>query len=249
MFLHSFDINEKSLVADVVSQDYRTAEVFRKYGIGYCCGGKWPIEMACQMNGVDPVILQQELEMATRTNSISNSLDFTDCTTDFIIDFIVNIHHNYLKKSLGVSHSLLQEFSKEHLKKYAYLSELLSQFELLVKILINSMQQEEEVIFPYIRHLAHAHKDKEPYAALLVKTLRKPLEVRMFRGQDTITEIILLIRSLTGNYSPPEKACVSHKVVFAKLKELDNEIIQHAFLEHSVLFPRAIEIEKEVLNS
>ena len=53
MFLQPFEISRQSLVADIVARDYRTADIFRKYGIGYCCGGKWPMEIACEMNGVN----------------------------------------------------------------------------------------------------------------------------------------------------------------------------------------------------
>ena len=66
MFLQPFQINRKSLVSDIVAKDYRTAEVFRRHGIGYCCGGKWPMEMACEMNGVNADTLQAELEAVTR---------------------------------------------------------------------------------------------------------------------------------------------------------------------------------------
>ncbi|MBK9569691.1 MAG: hypothetical protein IPO53_07040 [Chitinophagaceae bacterium] len=54
---------------------------------------------------------------------------------------------------------------------------------------------------------------------------------------------------MTNIYTPPENVCISHKVVIAKLKELDNDLMQHLHLEHSILFPRAIKIEKEVLDA
>ena len=71
MFLKPFEISRKSLVADIVAKDYRTAEVFRKHGIGYCCGGKWPMEIACEMRGIDASAIQAELESATRTIHVS----------------------------------------------------------------------------------------------------------------------------------------------------------------------------------
>lgn len=246
MFLQPFQISKKSLVADIVASDYRTAEVFRKHGIGYCCGGKWPIEIACEMQGVNSAMLQKELEIVTRTNHLSNLLDFADCDIDFVIDYIVNVHHGYLKKSLSTTQEMLVDFTNEHAKKFVYLNELDSQFNTLVHELNASLQQEEKVVFPYIRHLAHAYKHKEPYAALLIKTLRKPLADTMVNGHETVLEIIMSIRKLTGNYVPPEKVCISHKVVMAKLKELDNDLMQHLNLEQSILIPRAIVIEQEL---
>ena len=99
MFLQSFEINRQSLVSDIVAMDYRTADVFRRYGIGYCCGGKWPIELACQMQGIDADTVLTELEAATRTVSVSNHLDFGEWNIDFLIDYLVNVHHHFLKIS------------------------------------------------------------------------------------------------------------------------------------------------------
>ena len=249
MFLQPFEINRKSLVAEIVAKDYRTADVFRRHGIGYCCGGKWPMEMACEMRGVDADKVEMELEAATRTLHVSTQLDFAEWDIDFLIDYLINVHHRYLKKSLPETQQILSEFANEHIKKFPYLVELEKHFDLLVKQLLSSMQREEEVLFPYIRQIAHAHKHKEPYAALLVRTLRKPVEETMFKGHETVNDIILSIRKLTNQYTTPENVCISHKVVIAKLRELDNDLMQHLYLEQSILFPGAMAIEKEVLNA
>lgn len=249
MFLKLFEISRKSLVSDIVEQDYRTAEVFRKHGIGYCCGGKWPMEMACEMRGIDADKLQAELQSATRTIHVSTQLEFAEWDLDFLINYIINVHHQYLKKSLPETQLMLNEFVKEHSKKFLYLEELEIQFELLIKQLLSSMEQEEQVLFPYICRIAHAHKHKESYAALLVRTLRKPVDEIMYKGHETVSDIILSIRKLTNKYTTPQNVCISHKVVIAKLKELDNDLMQHLYLEQSILFLKAMTIEKELLNA
>ena len=109
------------------------------------------------------------------------------------------------------------------------------------------MVQEEEIIFPYIRQLAHAYTDKEPYAKLLVRTLRKPLE-KMMNSEHHSTGILLKeIRQHTSNYTSPDNCCTKHQVVYALLEELDNDLVQHVHLENNILFPRAISMERELL--
>lgn len=248
MFLQPFEISRQSAVSDIVTKDFRTAEVFRRHGISYCCGAKWPMEIACQMHSVDIVQLQAELEEAVRTVHLPNIVDYKSWDTGFLVDYIINIHHHYLKETLPATRESVHDFIEEHVKKFPYLGELEQQFNLLADELLAAVQSEEEVLFPYIRQLVHAHKHREPYAALFIRTLRKPVEDILHKSHNNITSIIYRIRTLTNSYLVPKNACLSHQVVLSKLKELDNDLMQHFHLEKTVLFPRAIRIEKEVLD-
>lgn len=121
-------------------------------------------------------------------------------------------------------------------------------FEQLKKELLPHIQHEEDTIFPYICQVVHAWENNDTYGRLLVKTLRKPLGVMMKHEEDVLSALTLKIRLLTNNYAVPDRACVSHQVALARLKELDNDLMQHIFLENEVLFPRAIKIEQELLK-
>src|SRR5688572_18938479 len=133
MFLKSLEVNPKSLVSDVVARDYRTAEVFRKYGIEYCCGGKWPIETICMMNGVETGTLISELENVTRTLHLPQNLPFEKWEIDFLVNYIINIHHHYLKNTLPILGKDLESFATEHSKKYPQYQAVLTHFRQLEK--------------------------------------------------------------------------------------------------------------------
>ena len=110
------------------------------------------------------------------------------------------------------------------------------------------MRQEEEMYFPYIKQIYHAHKHRESYARLLIRTLRKPIEEVMQKEHDTTGSKLNKLRSITNNYTPPANACITHKITFAKLKELDKDLVQHIHLESNILFPKAIKMEQELLQ-
>ncbi|MES1216582.1 MAG: DUF542 domain-containing protein [Bacteroidota bacterium] len=248
MFLNSINITKESLVSDIVSSDYRTADVLRKYGIEYCCGGKWPLEMACKGRGLDTEIIMEELNRSVRNITISNSIDFSKWDIDFLIDYIINVHHEYIRIAAPQLVDQFQHFANDHQKKFPYLTEMERLINHLVKQLQPHLQQEEEIIFPYIKQIAHAFEHKESYAGLFVRTLRKPVESIMEHEHENIAKNLLRLRELSNNYTPPDTACISHKTAFLKLKEFDTDLVQHMHLENDILFPKGIKMEKDLLQ-
>ena len=248
MFLKTQHINPASFVTDIVKNDYRTAEVFRRYGIEYCCGGKWPLEMVCKTKDIDINDLTRELEEASRTVQVPNSLPYQDWDIDFLADYIVHVHHHYLKNQLPEIKSTLLHFAEEHREKYAYLQELEKAFLQLYNEMLPHLEHEEEIIFPYIRQLTHAFQSRESYASQLVKMMRKPIEQIMNQEHEMVAGNLFEMRKLTSDYTPPENACTNHRVTFSRLRELDNDLVQHIHLENNILFPRAIEMEKILLS-
>jgi regulator of cell morphogenesis and NO signaling len=176
------------------------------------------------------------------------TIDFNEWDIDFLADYILNVHHRYLKKALPVVRELVAHFLEGHRKKHPELAELELIIRRLMKEIPPHMLQEEEVIFPYIRQIHHAYYNGQSYARLLVKTLRKPVEEVMLSEHKSVVTNLHRLRELTNNYTPPENACLTHKVTFAKLKEMDTDLIEHIHLETNILFPKAISMEKELLQ-
>lgn len=248
MFLSTIPINGSLAVADIVKNDYRTADVFLKYDIEFCCGGKWPLEMVCASKNLDITLLIPELEKASRTVQVSNHLRFDEWNTGFLADYIVNVHHQYLKTALPVVVEYVKRFLEGHIRKFPELEQLQSLVNKLHDEFLTHLQQEEEIFFPYIKQITHAYLHREPYGSLLVRTLRKPLQDIAHQEHDLLFKILSEMREITQQYTVPTHACVTHRVTFSKLKELDNDLVQHMHLENDILFPKAIQIEKELLR-
>lgn len=240
-------INENACAADIVKAHYRTAAVFRKYGIEYCCGARWPLKMLLDDKPLEKETLLAELEKACQVVMIPGGLSYENWSLDFLIDFITNIHHAYLRNNLPAIRAQVSDFVQEHRKKYPNLLEVERKLNFLEKTMLPHLHQEEEVIFPYIRQISHAYTSKESYATLLVRTLRKPVEELMDDEHAVMENTLSQLRELTSHYTAPEGACTSHRLAFALLKELDDDLVQHIYLENDVLFPKAIALEKELL--
>lgn len=241
------EITGRSYVSEIVRRDYRTALVFRRHGIAYCCGAKFPLEMVCASKNLDTNVLLEELNRSSRTIHISSSIRFEDWDPSFLSEYIVQVHHAYLKTNLPVAVETLEQFSEGHVKKFSYLNDLVSEFSRVAGELLKHLHYEEEVIFPYIKQVAHAHRSKESYAGLLVRTLSKPVADMMRNDHLFVEEGLARIRAITDNYNLPQNACASHRVSILMLGEIDGDIRQHLYLENDILFPAAIRMEKELL--
>jgi regulator of cell morphogenesis and NO signaling len=241
-------IDPSEPVRDIVTRDYRTAVVFRKYAIDFCCGAKFSLELACASRDLDISTVKQELEKATQTLAVSNYLKFDQWDLDFLTDYIVHIHHQYLKVALPEILDFLTRFTESHKNKHAQLPDLLHCLRELSSEIPPHLVQEEEIIFPYIKQMLHAYRNKEPYARLLVRTLSKPVKEVMVQEHQMLTKSLGKIRELTQDYSLPANACTNHRVSYSMLTELDNDLVQHFHLENNILFPKAIAMERELLQ-
>ena len=239
-------ISEADFVSDIVTKDYRTAVVFWKYDIDFCCGGRLPLEKACVARDLNLQSVKQELEEVVQQGSIAYRLKYSEWNLDFLMDYIIHIHHAYLKTTLPLLRIRIQEFVTRHQGKYSYLTELMDIFRKLEMETWPHLSQEEEIAFPYIRQMEYAYNNKEAYAGLLVRTLSKPVEELIKHNHGLMTEYLRRIREITGTYTPPASACTTHKVVYALLGEIDRDLWQHLHLENDILLPKAIAMEKEL---
>lgn len=249
MFLTTVDINSQASPAELVKADYRTAAVFQRHGIQFCCGTRMPLETVCSTQSLDLHSLMEELRKSTRTVQLPPGLPFDRWNVDFLIDYIINVHHYYIRENFPSLGKQLQHFAGDHQKKFPVYTTLVSEFEKLQKDLLPHIIQEEESIFPYLRQVAHAYEGKDSYARLLVKTLRRPLARMINDDHKILMETMQKFRQYTANYSHPENACASHKVVLSRLRDMDNDLAQHVYLENEVLFPKILRMEKDLLEN
>lgn len=242
----NLSIDVQASIVDIVKSDYRTAEVFKRNNINFCCSGKISLELACTERQLDIESIISDIQEATRSVFLPNNIQFNKWKTDFLLDYIVNVHHSYLYKALPEIEVVLLNFMDNHARKYPELNEIYNIYIKLSGILIKHNQDEESILFPYIRHLDASYTRNEPYGALFVRTLRKPLS-NVEREHVQISQLLLELKSITNNFIFPDSACTNHQVVYHKLQELYNDLVQHKHLENNILFPRISEMEQQLL--
>ena len=93
------DNNNSITIGEIVANDFRAASIFKSNQIDFCCGGKKSLEEACREKGIEPEIVAAALNelLTVPTNS---GQDFKTWKIDFLCDYIVNTHHQYVLKTL-----------------------------------------------------------------------------------------------------------------------------------------------------
>jgi regulator of cell morphogenesis and NO signaling len=242
-----FSIDPGKSIADIVREDYRTAETFVKFGINYCCGGNKSLRDVCEVKNLDLKVVLAQLKKAQRQIAVFHELDYNSWKVDFLIDYIINVHHAYLNSTMTRLLDQVTSFVNNHKKQYPYLQDLLKVLNQLITHLTIHIRHEEEIIFPYMKQIDNAYKRKESYGNLLVRTLRKPL-INHEEEHLKVDELFLKLRNLTNNYNYPSEACTTHQVIFHKLEEFDADMAQHKYLEDDILFLKAMHMERELLH-
>ena len=236
------NITEENTVAEVVTNNIKTADVFKKYGIDFCCGGGISIKKACEKNNISYAELEKEL--STINNPISNVNNYDAWKLVFLIDHIVNIHHKYVEESTQIILQYVAKVAKVHGHHYTEVLEINKLFNEVAKELASHMKKEELILFPFIKKLAKADKEGVIAAIPHFGSVNNPIKM-MEEEHENAGDIFKEIKQLSNNYTPPKEACNTFKALYAKLDEFEQDLHQHIHLENNILFPKAIVLEQK----
>lgn len=234
-------------IGQIVADDYRSAAVFEKFGIDFCCNGNRGIEEACKQKNVNADELRKKLEIAL-AETTADTTDYKSWPLDLLADYIEKKHHRYVEERIPVLKQYLNKINKVHGARHPELEQIHDLFVASGGELAMHMKKEELVLFPYIRKMVKAKQTGESLAEPKFGTVKNPIQT-MMREHDTEGDRFRQIEALTNNYTPPKDACNTYNVAFALLKEFQDDLHLHIHLENNILFPKAEEMEKEMEGS
>ncbi len=232
-------------VGQVVSEDYRTAEVFKKYGIDFCCGGKVTVKAICEKKNIDNGALLTDLNIPVAEND--DPAKFMHWPLDRLADHIVDRHHRYVGENLEPITQYAVKVARVHGERHPELREIAGLWLDVADELAQHMQKEEHILFPYIRRMQESETSGEPAVKPPFGTVQNPVRM-MEQEHENAGSMMHRIAELSSGFTPPEDACNTYRVLFAKLKEFEDDLHTHVHLENNILFPRAAEMEARLFN-
>jgi len=114
------------------------------------------------------------------------------------------------------------------------------------KEMFEHMADEEGKLFPTIKEIVKTKNNNAVYSKVEGQSFSEM--VTATEGEhDSVGDAVKEIRELSADFTIPEDACTSYKLLFKMLEEFENDLFIHIHLENNILFPKAEEIEKAIL--
>ncbi|WP_043933072.1 iron-sulfur cluster repair di-iron protein [Bacillus sp. EB01] len=224
--------SEQTLVRDLVNDFPKTADVFKKVRIDFCCGGATPIAAAAAAGNVDLETLMGNLEeVIQKSSGVENDLKvWMDSSSPSIIDHVIAQYHNPLREEFAALSPYVTKVARVHGENHPELLKMHELFYELKKEMLEHVDKEEATVFPLINQLeADTIEDREQ-ALNYIKELEQE--------HDHAGSILKQLREVTGDFTPPIDACGTYRLVYRRLEMLEDQTFMHVHLENNILFPR-----------
>ena len=229
-------LTSENPVSDFVNQNPDHAVgIFNNLDIDYCCGGGKTLKLACEEKALDPEEILRQLNNISAKPVENDDEGWALLGLSELVDHLVAVHHEYLKKAFPQLESLMEKVVGAHAKNHPELLQLQTALNTLRQDLEPHMLKEENILFPMIKNLEGS---LDPVASHC-GSVANPIRV-MMADHDHAATLLEKIKTLRNNYSPPEDGCGSYRLLFEKLKELVMDTHLHVHKENNLLFPQVL---------
>ncbi|RXQ95717.1 iron-sulfur cluster repair di-iron protein [Ancylomarina salipaludis] len=222
----------KVLVGNIVAQHPHTAKIFKTYKMDFCCGGDITLEDICTKKQVDLSELEGKLQDVIK-QAIPLKEDYNTWPLDTLVDHIENHYHRKAEADINDLMPHLDKVVRVHGEKHPHLPAIRSLFLELVSDLSDHMIKEEKILFPMIRESK----------GLVSPEMAEKLDIEisaLHSEHETVGDILKQISNLTDNFTPPEGACRTYRLVYQLLELFQDALHIHVHLENNIVFKKII---------
>ncbi|EKK5540034.1 iron-sulfur cluster repair di-iron protein ScdA [Staphylococcus pseudintermedius] len=214
-------------VADIVTHYPKTADVFRKHGIDFCCGGQISLEEAVSNHpklSLTPLL--QELEDASQQQGEGMQPQYLSVPS--LIQYIQARYHDTLREEFKQLTPYVTKLSRVHGPNHPNLVTLKSTFDAFKSAMLTHTDEEDQNAFPKLVRSANGETVEDIDA--VVQSL--------VDDHDEAGALLQQMRELTHDFQPPAEACGTWRLVYDRIAHLERETHAHVHLENHVLFPK-----------
>ena len=228
---------KEKTIADIVTADIRTASIFKRHGIDFCCGGGKILSDVCKEKKIRVSKITNEIQ---KLNSINKEKNYNKMSVNALIKHIIETHHKYVKEKIPTIKDFAKKVSKVHGKNYPETNLIYHLFLRLSDELLDHMNKEEEILFPKIKILVDKTYSKSVFFSY--GTISNPIKM-MEMEHENAKKVLKEIEELSDKYNSPPSACNTYKALYNSLKEFQDDLHIHIHLENNILFPKVMKFD------
>jgi len=220
---------EEHTPAYIVKEFPKASDIFKTYGINFCCKGDILLKDTFADKDLEGNAILQELnstydDWKAKGNQATN---WDSKSSAEITNHIVDHYHQYLQDELSSLGEFVTRIYRVHGHDSPHLQELYSLYnEFLIEAETHLVKESADII-PLIQANDETNQDKLANGIKEVKD-----------RSETMVHLLNKMRETTNNFEPPIDACGSYRITYARLLDLEKEMMNYIHLENNILFER-----------
>lgn len=187
-------ITNESIVAEIVTDIPLSADIFRKYGIDFCCGGNISINEAVKNKKVDAETLIDEINELPNHDQGNINVKYLDAPS--LIQYIQSRYHETMREEFKNLSPYVTKVAKVHGPNHPFLIQLQDLYRQYRDGMLEHMAQEDEHDFPALIKLSRG--EQVDHSSDIIQSL---VDDHTQTGQ-----LLEDMRELTSQYQPPSEA-------------------------------------------
>jgi regulator of cell morphogenesis and NO signaling len=202
-----------------------STRLFHEYKIDFCCGGKHSLRDAVNELGVDGEKVAAELQKLSDRPTESGQC-WDDAEPAHLINYLLEHFHAAHREQVPELIRLARRVEQVHAEHPACPHGLADHLTALQQELESHMLKEEQILFPMLMRGAGP-------------LVGGPISVmQMEHDQHGVS--LRKIDELTGEITTPRGACNTWRALYAGLRQLRDDLMEHIHLENNILFENAL---------
>lgn len=238
-------IHPSQTVGQIAVSFPESIPVFEKYKIDYANQGGRSLKDACYMAGLPFEKIRKELERfhPVKEEWYAAEPDWRNEPMAEVIDHIVKTHHVFVRRQLEKIEVLLDRLMEAGAAPGSPVIILHDFFHNIARDTLAHMQEEEEVVFPYLVEVEMAIQRGKPIPEPFreYNALTHPIRI-LQADHGMMGREWMKIEELTDFFNAPPDARQELKDLYQAFRELDLDNRKHFHLENNVLFHRVMQL-------
>lgn len=234
-------------IADLVQEHYAFAYVLFSYGVEYYDHVQKTLDELCLEKDLPLEKVVEAYEQIREGHDVNAAgLNLEQMPLELVLQYLRHNHLTFIKKRLPFLKHLLERLHDSG-RELPGVPDLLAIFPLFAEALIQHMYEEEDLIFEQVLQLLRqqawgVHSLYEQFDILNRVSIQQYADLH----QDDNGDEMFTIREATHQFTL--EGPIQVRVLMEELKAFDNELKVHARIENEIFFPKAIQLEEEMVQ-